>query len=147
LARIFTRFRNFKGGVMARGPLAGASGPGKYSKRTDMSFGSTSYGEGGETAALNTAAPKSKTRGIADDVGGRPADPLTPVTPLFAPTERRDEPVTAGIAAGDGPGPEALMMQSKFAQRKLSDILADMIPYDDTGDVAILYQQVIARGQ
>jgi hypothetical protein len=39
------------------------------------------------------------------------------------------------------------MMQSKFAQRKLSDILADMIPYDDTGDVAILYQQVIARGQ
>jgi hypothetical protein len=132
---------------MARGPLAGASGPGKYSKRTDMSFGSTSYGEGGETAALNTAAPKSKTRGIADDVGGRPADPLTPVTPLFAPTERRDEPVTAGIAAGDGPGPEALMMQSKFAQRKLSDILADMIPYDDTGDVAILYQQVIARGQ
>jgi hypothetical protein len=38
-------------------------------------------------------------------------------------------------------------MQSKFAQRKLSDILADMIPYDDTGDVAILYQQVIARGQ
>jgi hypothetical protein len=147
LARIFTRFRNFKGGIMARGPLAGASGPGKYSKRTDMGFGSTSYGEGGETAALNTAAPKSKTRGIADDVGGRPADPLTPVTPLFAPTERRDEPVTAGIAAGDGPGPEALMMQSKFAQRKLSDILADMIPYDDTGDVAILYQQVIARGQ
>ncbi len=132
---------------MARGPLAGASGPGKFSKRTDMDLGSTAYGEGQETAMLNTAAPKSKTRGIADDVGGRPANPLTPVTPLFAPTERKDEPVTAGVAAGDGPGPEALMMQSKFAQRKLSDILADMIPYDDTGDVAILYQQVIARGQ
>jgi hypothetical protein len=112
-----------------------------------MDLGSTAYGEGQETAMLNTAAPKSKTRGIADNVGGRPTNPLTPVTPLFAPTERRDEPVTAGIAAGDGPGPEALMMQSKFAQRKLSDILADMIPYDDTGDVAILYQQVIARGQ
>ena len=112
-----------------------------------MSLGSTSYGEGAETAALNTAAPKATTRGIADNVGGRPANPLTPVTPLFAPSERRDEPVTAGVAVGDGPGPEALMMQSKFAQRKLSDILADMIPYDDTGDVAILYQQVIARGQ
>jgi hypothetical protein len=132
---------------MARGPLAGASGPGKFSKRTDMSLGSTSYGEGAETAALNTAAPKATTRGIADNVGGRPANPLTPVTPLFAPTDRKDEPVTAGVAVGDGPGPEALMMQSKFAQRKLSDILADMIPYDDTGDVAILYQQVIARGQ
>ena len=67
---------------MARGPLAGASGPGKFSKRTDMSLGSTSYGEGGETAALNTAAPKSKTRGVADDVGGRPANPVSqaPVT-------------------------------------------------------------------
>ena len=135
---------------MARGPLAGASGPGKFSKRTDMNLGSTAYGEGQETAMLNSAAPKSKTRGIADNVGGRPADPLaqmTPVTPLFAPTQKPTEPITAGVAVGEGAGPEALMMQSKFAQRKLSDILADMIPYDDTGDVAILYQQVIARGQ
>jgi len=135
---------------MARGPLAGASGPGKFSKRTDMDLGSTAYGEGQETAMLNTAAPKSKTRGIADNVGGRPADPLAqmaPVTPLFAQTERKDEPITSGVAVGEGAGPEALMMQSKFAQRKLSDILAEMIPYDDTGDVAILYQQVIARGQ
>ena len=135
---------------MARGPLAGASGPGKFSKRTDMDLGSTSYGEGQETAALNTAAPKAKTRGIADDVGGRPSNPLTPatpVTPLFAPTDRKDEPITTGIALGDGAGPETLMMQSKFADRKLSDILAEMIPFDNTGDVAILYQQVIARGQ
>ena len=132
---------------MARGPLAGASGPGKYSKRTDMSLGSTAYGEGAETAALNTAAPKAETRGIADNVGGRPRESLTPVTPLFAATERADEPITTGVTPGDGAGPEALVMQSRFAQRKLSDILADMIPYDDTGDVAILYQQVIARGQ
>ena len=134
---------------MARGPLAGASGPGKFSKRTDMALGSTSYGEGQETAMLNTAAPKATTRGVADNVGGRPSSPVAqaPVTPLFAPSDRKDEPVTAGVAIGEGPGPEALMMQSKFAQRKLSDILADMIPYDDTGDVAILYQQVIARGQ
>ena len=133
---------------MARGPLAGASGPGKYSKRTDMSLGSTSYGEGGETAALNTAAPKSKTRGIADNVGGRPSNPVTqaPVTPLFAPTERPDEPITNGIDIGPSAGSEALMMQSQFAQRKISDILAEMIPFDNTGDVALLYQQAIARG-
>ena len=79
---------------MARGPLAGASGPGKFSKRTDINLGSIAYGEGQETAMLSTAAPKSKTRGIADDVGGRPANPLTPVTPLFAPTERPTEPIT-----------------------------------------------------
>ena len=132
---------------MARGPLAGASGPGKYSKRTDMSLGSTSYGEGGETAALNTAAPKSKTRGVADDVGGRPANPVSqaPVTPLYAPSQRPDEPITTGIASGDGAGPEALMMQSQFSE-KLSNVLANMIPYDDTGEIEILYQQALSRG-
>ena len=132
---------------MARGPLAGASGPGKFSKRTDMSLGSTSYGEGGETAALNTAAPKSKTRGIADDVGGRPSNPIAqaPVTPLFAPSERPEEPITNGIDMGPGAGSSALMMAK--SNEKLSDTLAKMIPYDTSGEVAILYQQALARGQ
>jgi hypothetical protein len=112
-----------------------------------MDLGSTAYGEGQETAMLNTAAPKSKTRGIADDVGGRPANPLTPVTPLFAPTQKPAEPITSGIAMGEGVGPEALMMQSKFAGRKTSDILADLIAYDETGDIAVLYQQALSRGQ
>ena len=134
---------------MARGPLAGAAGPGKFSKRTDMSFGSTSYGEGGETAALNTAAVKSKTRGVADNVGGRPSGApavSAPVTELYAPTERPEEPITAGINMGAGPGSEVLGMQSPLSQRKMSDILAQMIPYDNTGDIAILYQQALARG-
>ena len=132
---------------MARGPLAGASGPGKYSKRTDMSLGSTAYGEGAETAALNTAAPKAETRGIADNVGGRPRESLTPVTPLFAPSERPNEPITNGIDVGPGAGSEALMMQSQFANRKLSDILAEMIPYDTTGEIQYLYQNALSRGQ
>ena len=133
---------------MARGPLAGASGPGKFSKRTDMSLGSTAYGEGQETAMLNTAAPKATNRGIADNVGGRPANPVAqePVTPLFAPSQRRDEPVTSGIDMGDGPTSKALMMQSQFAQRKLSDILVEMIPFDNTGEIAILYQDALSRG-
>jgi len=131
---------------MARGPLAGASGPGKYSKRTDMSLGSTSYGEGVETAALNTAAPKAETRGIADNVGGRPRESLTPVTPLFAPSQRPDEPITTGVDIGEGAGASSLMMQSKFADRKLSDILAEMIPYDTTGEIQYLYQNALSRG-
>jgi hypothetical protein len=134
---------------MARGPLAGASGPGKFSKRTDMALGSTSYGEGQETAMLNTAAPKATTRGIADNVGGRPSNPVaqTPVTPLFAPSERSTEPITAGIDLGEGPGSSALMMQSQFAQKKLSDVLAEMIPYDTTGEIQYLYQNALSRGQ
>jgi hypothetical protein len=128
-------------------PLAGPSGPGKYATRTDqLTLGSTSYGD--DTAALNTAAPKSKTRGIADDVGGRPANPATqtPITPLFAPSQRPDELVNAGTDVGGGPGSSALMMQSQFANNKVSDSLAELLPYDSTGEISILYQQAKARG-
>jgi len=128
-------------------PLAGPSGPGKYSTRTDkLALGSTSYGD--DTAELNTAAPKSKTRGVADDVGGRPASPATqtPITPLFAPSQRPDEAVNAGTDIGDGLGSSALMMQSQFANNKVSDSLAELLPYDSTGEINILYQQAKARG-
>ena len=53
------------------------------------------------------------------------ADMLPQVTPINAPTERPDEPVTAGVASGPGPGPEALMLpgagdSSEDNQRLLS---------------------------
>ena len=97
-------------------PLAGPAGPGKFSTRTDnLKMGSTAYGEGVETAAINTGAPKSKTRGIADNVGGRPVStvdvPQEPVTSLYAPSNRPDEPVTSGIDQGAGVGSDALMMR------------------------------------
>jgi len=127
-------------------PLAGPSGPGDKATRTDqLKIGSAFYSD--DTAEISTAAPKSKTRGVADDVGGRPADPVSqaPVTPLYAPSQRPDEPITTGIARGDGAGTEALMMQSQFSE-KLSNVLANMIPYDDTGEIEILYQQALSRG-
>jgi hypothetical protein len=132
---------------MARGPLAGAAGPGKFSKRTDLP--SQYYGEGVETASVKSGAPLAATRGVADNVGGRPAGAPTvsaPVTELFAPTTRPDEPITAGINMGAGPGAEALGMQAMQGSQKLSDILAKMIPYDTTGEVNIMYQNALVRG-
>jgi hypothetical protein len=35
---------------------------------------------------------------------------LPPVTPLTAPTEFRDEPITTGLPVGPGAGPESLML-------------------------------------
>lgn len=96
---------------MARGPMAGVSGPGKFSKRTDgLSFQSTEYGSGIENAANKAGAPLARTADVrgarASDV--REAAAQAPVTPLFAPTQRPDEPITAGIPMGAGPGPEVL---------------------------------------
>jgi hypothetical protein len=128
---------------MARGPLAGASGPGKFSKRTDLP--SAYYGEGVETAAIKSGAPLASTPDVRPSQA--PAVPAPEaVTPLFAPTQRPEEPITTGIDRGAGPGSSVLAMQSQFASRKLSDILAEMIPYDNTGEVAILYQNALARG-
>jgi hypothetical protein len=76
-------------------PKAGVSGPGKYAVRTDkLELGSTSYGEGKATQEIKSGAPLAKT----------------PVTSLYAPTERPNEPVTAGIDQGAGPGADALMV-------------------------------------
>lgn len=131
---------------MARGPLAGAAGPGKFSKRTDLP--SEYYGEGVETSAIKSGASLASTRGVADNVGGRPAGApaVAPVTELYAPTTRPDEPVTAGINMGAGPGAEALGMQAAQGSQKLSDILAKMLPYDTTGEVNVMYQNALVRG-
>jgi len=133
---------------MARGPLAGASGPGKFSARTDgLQLGSIAYGEGAETQAIKSGAPMAKT----PDTRGMPAAEVraaaaqAPVTSLFAPTQRPEEPITAGIARGAGPGPEVLGMRP-VGQEKLSDVLAQMLPYDDSGEITVLYQQALSRG-
>jgi hypothetical protein len=132
---------------MARGPLAGAAGPGKFSKRTDgLSFQSPEYGAGVEQAAIKAGAPLARTPDVRptsrSEMGMAPSQ--TPITPLYAPTTRPEEPITAGIAMGAGPGPE--IMGATRTTEKLSDALARMLPYDQTGEVAILYQQALARG-
>ena len=90
-------------------PLAGPAGPGKFSTRTDnLQMGSTGYGEGVETQAIKSGAPLAKTA----DTRPTPASRLREqaVTSLYAPTERPDEPVTAGIDQGAGAGSDALMI-------------------------------------
>lgn len=131
---------------MARGPLAGVAGPGKFSKRTDMDLGSIAYGEGVETAAIQAGAPLAKTA----DVRGVPASEVRQaaqesITPLFAPSQRPNEPITSGIALGAGPGPEVLGMRPAPVE-KYSDTLAKLLPFDETGEIAVLYQDFLARG-
>ena len=117
-------------------PLAGVSGPGKFSVREDLPP-SQNYGDRKQMQEDIAGAPTS----------AQPSAKPQPLTGLFAPTERPEVPVTNGIAMGEGAGPEVLMMNQGAAAEKLSDTLAKMIPYDETGEIAVLYQQALARGQ
>jgi len=125
-------------------PLAGPAGPGKYATRTDnLQMGSTAYGEGVETQAIKSGAPLAKTADAVSEPTGRLRQAEVPVTGLF---EMSDEtrPITSGLDRGEGPGSEALMMAKSTV--KLSDTLAQMLPFDTTGEIAVLYQEALSRG-
>jgi hypothetical protein len=97
--------------------MAGVSGPGKFSKRTDgLSFQSPEYGAGVENAANKAGAPLAKTPDVR---GARASDVRAAaqesITPLYAPTQRPEEPITSGIPMGEGPGPEVLGMNQPSA--------------------------------
>jgi hypothetical protein len=127
-------------------PLAGPAGPGKFSTRTDkLEMGSTAYGEGVETQAIKSGAPLANTPDTRPARAGdiREAAGQAPVTGLYAPSDEV-RPITAGLDRGEGPGSEALMMTKSV--NKLSDSLAAMLPYDTTGEIAVLYQEALSRG-
>jgi len=133
---------------MADNPIRGVSGPGKFSVRTDLPA-SQNYGDRKAMAEQIAGAPTARTA----DVRGLPtgqvqaaaqAAPQPPITELYAPTQRPDEPITSGVAVGPGPGPEVMGYAGQ--SEKLSDILSQMLPYDTDGEIAILYQQAVSRG-
>ena len=126
-------------------PLAGPAGPGKYATRTDnLQMGSTAYGEGVDTAAIKSGAPLATTADAVSGPTGRLRQAEVPVTELYAETQRPNEPITSGIDRGEGPGSSALMMNKVTV--KLSDTLAQMLPFDTTGEIAVLYQEALSRG-
>jgi hypothetical protein len=121
-------------------------GPGKFSVREDLPP-SQNYGDRKAMAeqiagAATTAQPSARPAPAADI---RTAAAQEPTTSLYAPTQRPDEPITAGIALGPGPGPEA--RGGRPVETKLSDTLAALLPYDSTGEISVLYQMALSRGQ
>jgi hypothetical protein len=128
-------------------PLAGVSGPGPYAVRTDsLRMGSTSYGEGIDTAAIKSGAPLASTPDTRPTPAAevRDAAMKAPLTELYAPTSRPNEPITNGIDMGPGAGSSALMMKKNTV--KLSDSLVQLLPFDTTGEIAVLYQEALAQG-
>jgi hypothetical protein len=130
----------------ATNPMQGVSGPGKFAKRTDLEYQSQAYGDGVQYAADKAGAPLAKAQKSPMLSEAPTVRATQEAAGLYDKTARPDEPITAGVDIGAGPGSNALMMQSRFAQVKLSDTLAQMLPYDTTGEIGILYERAVARG-
>jgi hypothetical protein len=58
-----------------------------------------------------------------------------PLVGMFAPSQRAGEDV---MTMAGPPAP---------AEGKLSDTLAALLPFDTTGEISVLYQMALSRGQ
>ena len=144
---------NGQGGMRTPRNPAPVSGPGRLSRRTDGGPQQTQatmtgmpYGENAEFNTMQGAAPMS----AAGQTTARAPRPKAgrgggqgPV-PLFSPTQRPDEPVTAGAPFGPGDGPPA--MRSPMRSVNLSDTLLKLLPYDSDGSVGYLLEVARRRG-
>jgi hypothetical protein len=102
----------------AKNPLKGVSGPGKYAKRTDR-IPANSYGDQTELAQIASGAPIAKTpdtkgmpMGQVEAAAGN-APTQQPITPLFAQSQRPEEPITHGVDIGPGMGSQVLNMPNQ----------------------------------
>jgi hypothetical protein len=120
--------------------ISGTGGAGQSGTQPARYISGLNYGQGQETMQQQMAAPMAGPNKTSSR-GSLPS--LPPMTSLTAPTERPNEPITAGMDFGAGPGSEALNLPR---ERRLSEILSSMIDIDPTGDVEELYNFVVSRG-
>lgn len=121
------------------------SGQGAQSQRTDggpsmeqqpirpMGAGGN-YGERKAMTEMQAGAP----------MAGNPMPPMEPVTPMFAPSVRTDEPVTAGNPIGAGPGPEALNLPNTTPS--ITSTLRRLAQTDPTGEAEYALMMLNSRG-
>ena len=121
------------------------SGIGSMSERTDLNVSNQParyisgmpYGEGQATYEQQTAAPMA-----ANPL----AQVLSEVTPLTAPTQRPDEPITAGMDFGPGPGSEMLPVPPQKPTISLADTFRQLAINDPSGDAELVYRRLVDEG-
>lgn len=136
---------NGHGGVRIPANPAPVSGPGRLSRRTDGGVGQQTtvpmtgmgYGENADFNDIQSAAPLAAAP-TAPNMRSRNSVPAgqsgAAAAPLFSPTQRPDEPVTAGAPVGPGAGPAVMPKQT------LTDIYRRMAMNDDSGDAMDLFE-------
>lgn len=121
---------NGHGGYRKPTNPAPVSGPGAMSKRTDgrqpvQDLPDARYGENAAFREAQKSAPMSQTPGQA--TAGLMPD-TSGIIPLGAPTQRPDEPLTAGLSGGPGAGPSAPAMQAPQMSAQQRQRLQSYLP-------------------
>lgn len=121
------------------------SGIGSMSKRTDLNvskqparyISGMPYGQGQAIYEQQTAAPMAVNP---------LAEVASEVTPITAATQRADEPVTAGIDMGAGPGSEVLPPMPMKPTVSLVDTFKQLSSFDPSGDAELIYRRLVDEG-
>jgi hypothetical protein len=129
-----------------------------YTNRTDLNKQpvrvgpSTQYGQGAAQEASQKIVPLANTAGAPSSGGGAPAA-MPPQAPgplpgdhgaFNRPTEMPQQPVSAGLPFGAGPGPEALGM---IQRPKVSQTIAQLASMSNDPELLQLAQRAQAQGQ
>ena len=120
------------------------SGPGKLSQRTDMVPSGGAYGDRKAIVQQMQGAPMAKNPQPTQSLPQLPMPSPKPVTDLFAPTTRPNEPVTAGSPLGPGPGPEVLNLPNR--QVNIADTFTRLAQNDPTGEIESILNDMRSRG-
>jgi hypothetical protein len=118
------------------------SGIGSMSERTDLNVSSQParyisglpQGQGQATYDQQTAAPMAAVNDVA----------MVPITQITAPTARPNEPITAGVDFGAGPGSEAINLPN--TQPTVLSVLRQIAQNDPTGETDLIFQAMLERG-
>ena len=129
-----------RGGYRKPANPAPVSGPGSLSRRTDgkqpvMNMAGGKYGEKKQLREMQQGAPMSQQ-------ASTPAAPK--VTEMFAPTQRPDEPITAGMPFGEGAN--TLPVNNSFSRPTLAQTLMKAMQFNDDPDLEAAYNYLQTRG-
>ncbi|GLY55322.1 hypothetical protein [Lentzea sp. NBRC 102530] len=135
-------------------------GPGAFSSRSDVGgqpirdLPDPQYGEATEYREQQKGAPLAETPGVptpsvpsARETGPAAASPAVrpPSVPLFAASQRPDEPITAGVPFGAGPS--SIGTEQTPQAYATSNQLREYATSDPTGALAWLANMLHSQGQ
>jgi hypothetical protein len=120
------------------------SGIGSLSKRTDLNVSAQParyisglpYGQGEATYNQQVAAPMAGTAEVPMA--------LPEITPLTAPTQRPQEPITAGVDFG--PGPNSTVIKLPNTQPTVLNVIQQIAENDPSGDTELIFLDLQNRG-